>query len=887
MAFDPRAYHRDVVAPLRNHPGGLPPNDLLRQYAVDPAMSRAELTDHLTRIRRLWNQKSGGADMAVHVYGQLLSRDEELRTRYGDDLNDPLWWQERSADREAEIRAESKLLAEDLKRAYGALGRLTQSQLDVIAAHWPGLSKQGIDEAVRLADLKVREPIALPGDSGMGRTAYRALAKNLDHLGLPTVVQLLHPDLGGTPFRLLDGAGRIPLGADLVDQRIRETNAAAGTRMTQFRKDALGLVRTAVQGGADLHTVALVQVVAKLDAGRATGMAVGMLVKIAVDAGLDRTDAQAVVASLGDTSAPVSAAARISDLVRDGELLAAQRELAVLPPTDEAWQQVHDLVEGLVAQVRSLRREADEALREGREEDAGRLLRDAVVIAGDDPDLAGALERLPPPPPRNLVARPQDSGVRLVWEAPRTGATQFHYRVVRAERPPRSVGDGEPVVDATRPEGHDGDPPVARELHYAVFASTGGEWSRPATATATVVPPVFAVQVRVQPEAVSCGWRLHRAVETVRVRRTVGRPPALATDGSAVDASRTGFVDPVATDQTDRFYGIVAVYRDPQGREVTAPMVVAQVSPRRDAPAYVDRVRLHLTANDAGTATVQVSWTTPATGTVSIRRAASRPDWPAGTTIKRDEVNGYGEPVVGDRLVQGPETLVEATVPSGQFVYVPFTVNATAGTAIVGEVATLNVTQPVQQLQVRRTGDQVNVAWVWPPALTLVDVEYIPPGGTPTRRRISRGQFAESGCYLPVEPAGGRITVRGVSRNGPAETLSAPVSTTVEGRTVTIEYHLDRTGGPFSRTRQLRVSVDRRCHDVELVLEAASGPAMPARPGKGTILASFTQLTLEPDAPWIVPFELPRLVKPYWLRCFVVRPDGVRVVDPVNEMKVS
>ena len=887
MAFDPRTYHRDVIGALRNHPGGLPANDLLRQYAVEPGMSGAELTDHLTRVRRHWNQRAGGADGTVHVYRQLLSRDEELSARYGDAMNDQKWWRQRSAEREEDIRAESKLLADDLKRAYGALGRLAQSQLDVIAAQWPGLSAAGIDEAVRLAGLEVREPITLPAGSGMGRTASRELSKGLDDLGLATLVQLLHPDLGGTPFRLLDGTARIRLDAELVDERIRETNAAAGTRMTQSRKNALGLVKTAVTGGVDLHTVALVQIVEKVLAGRTRGVADGMLVKIAVDAGLDRSDAQAVVASLGTALPPVSPAAEISELVRNGELIAAQRELAAMPPTDEAWQQAHDLVEARVAEARSLRREADQALRAAREEDAERLLRAALAITSDDLDLADELHRLPPPPPRNLVARPQGNGVRLVWEAPRTGAGEIRYQVVRAERPPRSVGDGEPVLDGTATEGHDGDPPVARELHYAAFASTGGEWSRPANVTATVVPAVFAVQLRVQPESVSLGWQVHRATETVRVRRSAGAPPVRLTDGVAVETSRTGFVDAVAADQADRFYGIVAVYRDPHGVEVPAPMVVVRVSPRQDAPVYVDRVRLHVTANDTDTATVQVMWTTPVSGTVSIRRATHRPDWAAGTTIRREEINGYGEPMVGDRLVQGPETLVEATVPSGQFVYVPFTVNVTLGTAVVGEAVALNVTQPVQHLQVRRTGDQVNVAWVWPPALTLADVEYNPSTGTPTRRRITRGQFAESGCYLPVEPEGGRITVRGVSRNGSAETFSAPASAKVEGRTVTVEYHLDRTSGLFSRTRHLRVSVDRRCQDVELILVAAAGPAMPARAETGTVLANYTHLTLEPDAPWIVPFELPRLPKPYWMRCFVPQPDGVRVLDPINEMKVS
>src|SRR5207248_2185571 len=140
---------------------------------------------------------------------------------------------------------------------------------------------------------------------------------------------------------------------------------------------------------------------------------------------------------------------------------------------------------------------------------------------------------------------------------------------------------------------------------------------------------------------------------------------------------------------------------------------------------------------------------------------------------------------------------------------------------IVGEPAVLSVTEPVRQLRVRRTGDQVNLSWVWPPALTLAEIEYRPPGGEPERRRITRGQFAESGCYVSVDPAGGRVSVRGVSRNGREEAFSAPASAPVEARPLTVEYHLDRIGGLFSRRRQLRILVDRGCPDVELVLVVA------------------------------------------------------------------
>ena len=68
---------------------------------------------------------------------------------------------------------------------------------------------------------------------------------------------------------------------------------------------------------------------------------------------------------------------------------------------------------------------------------------------------------------------------------------------------------------------------------------------------------------------------------------------------------------------------------------------------------------------------------------------------------------------------------------------------------------------------------------------------------------------------------------------------------------------------------------------------AAPGPAMPVRAEQGTVLEQLSQITLTADAPSTVPFTVPRLRKPYWIRCFVLRPDGVKVIDPIDDMKVS
>ena len=886
MAFDQRAYLRDVIGPLRDRPGGLSPTDLARHYAVTPEMSAAELREHLTAVRRLWNQRSSGVDSAARVCARLFNRDERLRAEHGEDMFEPSWWRERIEEHGRGARAESERFARDLAQAYGALGRVTQAQLKEIAGHWPGLNADQIDAAVRRAGLAVVDPMELPTGPGMERTSYRSLLRLQDLLGVPTVVQVVHPD--GPPFRLL-GADAVPLDPATVRARAEEANRLADAAAVRHRKEALGLLERAAGAGVDLRALALFQVVDRLRSGRARGLADGMLVRIATDAGLEQSDARSVVANLPlDADREAGPADRIRDLVADGQLHAARQALAVLPADAPERAELRDQIDALLAEVELLRRAADEAVRSEREEEAARQLRAALRIAGDDEDLAERLVALPSPPPRDVAVRAVETGVRLTWTAPPGQGAEVRYRVVRSDRPPRSAADGETVAETTGTEATDPAAPPARPLHYGVFASLGGHWSRPAAVETRIAPPVSAVRVSVRPAELSCSWRAHPATESVRVRRTLARPPVSVADGEPVKASRTGLSDDIGDGSTDRYYGIVAVYRDEHGAEVHAPLVVVRATVRDAPPPYVERLRAHVTALDASTATAHFAWLTPATGTVSIRRSELRPTWAAGSRIRRDEMEGYGEALVSDRIVQDGETLLEATVPNGRFVYVPFTVERATDTAVVGEPLLLGVTEPVRQLVARRTGDEVNVAWVWPSSVNLAEVTFTPPQGTSTVWRLTRGQVTESGCRLRVTAAGGRVSVRTVERGAGGETYSAAESVSVDGVPVAFGYHIRREGGLFSRKRLLSVEVDQPCEGVELLLVAASGSAMPARPERGSVVTRVTGLSLRPDAPWQLPFTLPTgLAKPYWLRCFVIRPPGARVTDPIDEMKVS
>jgi hypothetical protein len=882
MAFDPRTYLRDVVNPLRDQVGGLPP-DLARQYGVDPGMTRQEIGDQLRKVRSFWQQRQGGSGAAATVCAQMLSRDEALRSEHGDRMTEPGWWRDRAQQSQREAAAEGQRLADDLRNAYGVLGLITKERLDAIVRHYPGVNQAVIDDAVRSAGLRVVDLVELPTGSGLDGSAYRTIGNVLDRIGVPTVVQLLHPD--AAPFRLL-GPGTPVLDRETVDERRKTANTVADSPTARLRKQALGLLATALADGADLRQLALFQIVDLLRAARRqAGLPDSSLIRKATDAGLELTEAQTVVLSLPEDQ-PVDPADRIRELIEDGRLYAARQALTVLPAAHADRAELQERVSRQIAEVDDLRRRSDLALRDGREEEAESMLRAARRIAGDDDDLERRLAALPPAPVRDLLARPKDDGVALSWTPP-PAAGVLRYRVVCGDAPPRAPGDGDVVGEVDEPEVIDRVAEPGRLRHYAVFVATDGPWSRPAITEITVAPAVAAVKVRVEPSEIFCSWHIHPRAEGVRVRRTVGHRPASDDDGELVPSGRDGLYDRLGGGE-DRYYGIVALYRDAAGAEVAAPMVVTRATAQADAPVYVQRLRVHLTALDADHATANIAWPTPSAGRVSVRRSARPPSWPPGATVHADEAEAYGEPLVGDRLVQGPETQIAVTVPTGKQVYVPFTYDQGGSAVVVGEAAAVGVADPVQQLSARRTGSEVVVSWVWPPTVNLVEVAFTPERGPVHRRRMTRGQIAEQGCRIPIGASRGQITVCSVVRAEGGDLLSIPERVTVDGLATVLEYHLPRVGGVLSRGRRLlRVSVDRPCQDVELHLVVSTGLAMPARPESGETLQRFTGLKLDPATPWEVPFTVTRHSRPYWLRCFVVNPQGIRVVDPITEMKVA
>ncbi|GIG59205.1 hypothetical protein Lfu02_35770 [Longispora fulva] len=887
MPFDPAGYEREVLRPLRRLLGALP-GDLVTRYAVEPDMDSAQLERHLRAVRALWNRKQANGQTSLgRVCQMMISADEELKRSAGARMTDPAWWRERAGEYEGRLRPQHDQLVRDLRASYGGSGRITRAQLDLIADTRAELGVDRVRRAARDAGLAVVDGVELPTESGLDRTAWADLREQLRTAQAPTVVHLLHPGLA-RPFALVHrfevtGAPALRLDAATLRSRVRDAERTADSPAVRAAKAALAILRTGVDKGLDLRTLALFHLVEVVRTRRDAGMPEALLVTEATGLGLAPDDAGLLVASLPPGR---GAAVRPADAVRAhlaaGELAGARAALAGLATTDPEYPAVAAQVADAADRFALLLREAGEAATAGREGDAERLLREAAGIDAADAGLATQLRRLPVGAALDVTASPAGGLVRLAWRAPVSGAGDLRYRVLRAEgRVPAHERDGVVVADTAAARAEDA-PPVARRLRYAVFVTAPDRaWSRAAgTGEVELLPPVADVLLLGHVDHVTGSWQAHPGATGVRVTRAVGRPSATGTE---VETTGSSFTDTDMTEGVEHFYGLTAVYRAADGSERVAATVVESVVPRGAATAVADLAAVPVTV--AGRPVLRLSWT--GEGEVVLRRADTAPGWPEGEVVEIRTMRGYGSPVPGHRRLVDGRSVLDTDAPTGHFVYVPFAVGGTG--AVVGRPVAVGLSTPVRGLRARRSGDRVVLSWEWPDEVGMAEVTWTTPEGAVTRQ-VSRAGYAD-GCAFPVGAGGGTAEVRGVTAGPHGLAVSLPVSATVGGPPARVSYAIGRRPGlryRLSRHRVVTVSADRPCAGLELVVVLAPGIVTPSTAEHGTHLARWTG-DLTPGVPATFELELPASARaPYWLRCFVVRPADVVAVDPpISDLKVA
>ncbi|GAA0524282.1 hypothetical protein [Saccharopolyspora thermophila] len=586
--FDPKAYEREVVRPLRGRSGRLP-DDLLTRYAVDLGFSDAELAQRLAQVRSHWNksaQSTAKSSFTTSVYKAFLREDEELRRQHGDAMSRMSWWRDQAAKRSATGQQRINELAAMLNSTFGDLGLITPGQLEAMREAFGQLGPSEVDAALAEAGVRSVEPLELPKTSGLSDTLFRRLKALLTDAEVTSIPELLHGKLRG--FRILEtfrSDPPHPLTADAVRAAIDREDRRSGN---QPAREALGMINTAVtRDGVDLRQLTLHHLLDDVRRLRAGGAPAAALVRVLQQTGLaDDEVRHAVVSVLSETGATApttSGLPEVTELLAAGQLFAAQQALAGITDADEAAA-AKAAVDRHAERVRELREAAHRAARSGADGEARRTLAEAARLAADDEAIAAELRRMPLSPVADVTARPEGAGVRVSWRAqPDHDEHTTRYRVVRrAGRTPGDPADGDVVAEGAATAVVDSDVRAGVLVGYAVFAAAaGGAWSRPSGTTVEVLPPVHDVRLSVHNGVAEGTWKVHPDVVGVDVRR---RRDGEAGDVSVPTNGTTAFRDATADVDADHTYLLTARYRRDDGTEVAAETVAVRHT-ARVAPA--------------------------------------------------------------------------------------------------------------------------------------------------------------------------------------------------------------------------------------------------------------------------------------------------------------
>ncbi|WP_224401685.1 hypothetical protein [Pseudonocardia sp. ICBG1034] len=881
-AFDPRAYEDAVLKPLRRSMPHLP-DDLPGRYAVESGMDDAAVKARVDSVVRLWNKHALKTGSPIGMVAQLLLREHEKHVSAGDALTTAAFWRSHAAQREARLGGAVAEVAEQLDDMYAPLGVLTAGQLRAVAAGHTALTEADVERARDTAGLRVVEPVELP-TSGVMRGRPETLANALARAGVGSVAQLLVPDL--TSFEIVAGltvAGR-PLAGGAVTGRALELEKRPDSPEVRAQKEAVGLLATETKAGSDLTRIALVLLLAPVRTKRAEGAPPRVLFAMLTAARLGKDDAALLAVSVfAESGSPVrDPAGVVHELLAEGRLVAAEQAAAALAGDD--GEQARAAARRQRSSVEDLRERARQALRSGREDEAGSLLGQALGLAVDLPGLAEEAGAVPAAPVLAVSAAAAGTGVRISWRPAPGHRPDTEFAAVRGTgRAPADPGDGVALPGTGAGPVTDTAPPVGRPLHYAVFARTpGGRWSRPCTAEAWVVPPVGDLRVEGGNGVVTGRWTLHPDAIGVDVRRTEVSASGGRGDPVPVERDR-GFRDTGAVDGVRYRYSVVACYRATDGTVLRSEPVATNGATRLAAKPVPTMQANSVTGDGLA---LRLSWQTRPGSDVVVRRADVPCPWEYGATVPLDRLSGWGRELGGDLTERGRSTVLTAPVPPGRSYCVAFTVGT--GEAVRGAEQVVDLTDPVRRVQAQRFGDDVQVTWLWPDA--VAEAEVLWPGG---RRRITVTQYRnEGGCLLRGVPDVRRVEVGALVLGGIGDETRAPaVSVEVDDRPPRLGYRLHRSGNRMFGGLRCTVTFDADVPvpGVEVVLVGASGRVMPRDADAGVEILR-RQVAVTPGVPLTLPEVTlpPVLRKPFWLRCFLVDPGTALLVDPpVSQMKVS
>lgn len=424
-----------------------------------------------------------------------------------------------------------------------------------------------------------------------------------------------------------------------------------------------------------------------------------------------------------------------------------------------------------------------------------------------DPEAEAGLRRCRPAPPRSARADTEGDVVRIEWAASTARTGTITYTVARRDGTP--VATGTPDLVAL-----DGTPPSGVALVYTVTTLRDGIPGEAATTQpVTVLRRVTDLDLVPGDGVVEIRWTLPDGALDARVTRI---EEGASGSETVVGDARSGLRDDTARTGSTYEYRVSARYRVGDSTSYAEP-VNGRARPQAPPKPVGD---LHAERDGDG---VVLSWTDPPDGVVRILLLTSEPREPAGRTLSRSALDGFGAEVRGRPVGTGLH--IQAPPPGHRYWFLPVTVVddlATLGTAVRYDVRLPAVTD----LSATAQGPHVRLSWTWPPGTAEArvyrrqDAPITGPGDPAAEvvRRVTQAGYDRAGCHVPA-PAGECWFGVGLVALDGGEELAGPV----EQRAVT---------GPRELTYEIRPvpGLGRRWDRlVELHAERGTIPAVQIR----------------------------------------------------------
>lgn len=874
MAWDRERYRREVLEPARQS-GNVPPRDLYVRYGVrggrsDPGALAQQVDEAVAYWREL--DHSGRYQRLARV---LLTAHAEL------ERGGPLTPEKFSAEQEKNRQEQAQRLT---RMAEAEARSATHAGPDTVTRLHKALAVAEAEVAAALSEAGVRVVAAFPALPAGPHPKQAALAQNVQQLGRRLSAEVVFPDAVRVSFRILDGF-RLADGRRVDEEALRaardRTAALPYTSpATAPTGSVLAILGAAARHPGELDELLLSEVVETLRPLAGQGFPQLAIAREAIDLGLDEDEAGLLAGALLVREAPGRQEAshrQATEALDAGRLRTAQRLAREMPATDPLTERIA----AQDARVAALTEEADKALTRGRRDLAAARLADAFELASDDPSLTGRLLALPPLPPRNAIATPNEQNVVVTWESSPVLAGRLRFLVRRG----LGSGPDSPVagtlVSAPSAQNRviDEDAPSGTDLCYSVFACYGVLADRMAEACSppAVTKPVMLltevtqVQIREEATSVTVAWQPPHPAQAIIVRRGVGVPPQGADDGNLVGASLTGFTDTGLRTGMEYVYRIMAVYRASDGQRRCSPGVVLPARPAPDPEPVTD-----LTVTVNGSSSVVANWTRPRHGEVRLVAGDAPPQWQPGHRVTERNTPGLRELHGVPRSRADGRDRVELSLRPGRHYLVPLT--AVGNRVVAGNVVMAELVEQFQGLVADRMHDSVRLAWAWPCGATDAMIRWA--GGE--HRCSKRAYFDEGPVTLTVGPAETLIEVHALYPRSDGPVTAPPATVLVPARDIEVRYHVHR-GGMFRRQRRVvEFLPEKEVHMPAVLVVQSTGQQRPDDAAEGETL-----LRIEPQA--ITPERRVRVAVdvrdgPGWLACFLEPAKaGVLLFHPLDE----